>query len=35
VGLGFLVELEYLAGRKLLGDKYDVFSLIKILNTNP
>jgi adenine phosphoribosyltransferase len=35
VGLGFLIELEYLAGRKLLGDKYEVFSLIKYPNTNP
>ncbi len=29
IGLGFLIELEYLSGRKLLGDKYEVFSLIK------
>jgi len=35
VGLGFLIELEYLEGRKLLGDKYKVFSLIKYANTNP
>ena len=28
-GIGFLVELGYLDGRKLLGDKYDVFSLIE------
>jgi adenine phosphoribosyltransferase len=28
VGLGFLIELEYLAGRKALGDKYEVFSLV-------
>jgi adenine phosphoribosyltransferase len=34
VGLGFLIELEYLAGRKLFGDKYEVFSLIKYANTN-
>jgi adenine phosphoribosyltransferase len=27
-GLGFLIELEYLAGRKAVGDKYDVFSLV-------
>ena len=35
VGLGFLIELEYLDGRKLLGDKYEVFSLVKYANTNP
>jgi len=35
VGLGFLIELEYLEGRKMLGDKYEVFSLIKFANTNP
>jgi adenine phosphoribosyltransferase len=35
VGLGFLIELEYLDGRKLLGDQYDIFSLIKYKNTNP
>src|SRR3989339_1670106 len=29
VGIGFLIELGYLDGRKLLGDKYDVFSIIK------
>lgn len=28
VGLGFLIELEYLAGRKALCDKYDVFALV-------
>ncbi len=28
-GIGFLIELGYLGGRKLLGDKYDVFSLIE------
>lgn len=33
VGIGFLIELEYLPGRKTLGDKYDVFSLIKYANT--
>jgi len=27
-GLGFLIELEYLSGRKALGDKYEVFSLV-------
>jgi adenine phosphoribosyltransferase len=29
VGMGFLIELEYLHGRDLLGDKCDVFSLVK------
>ncbi len=28
-GIGFLIELDYLGGRKLLGDKYDVFSLVQ------
>ncbi len=27
-GLGFLIELGYLDGRKLIGNKYDVFSLV-------
>jgi len=35
VGLGFLIELEYLEPRKLLGDKHEVFSLVKYKNTNP
>jgi adenine phosphoribosyltransferase len=35
VGLGFLIELIYCGGRKALGNKYDVFSLIKYENTNP
>jgi adenine phosphoribosyltransferase len=35
VGLAFLIELEYLQPRKLLGDKYEVFSLVKYANTNP
>jgi len=29
VGMGFLIELEYLNGRKVLGNKYEVFSLVK------
>jgi adenine phosphoribosyltransferase len=29
VGMGFLIELEYLHGRELLGDKYEVFSVVK------
>ncbi|MCW3999461.1 MAG: adenine phosphoribosyltransferase [Candidatus Bathyarchaeota archaeon] len=28
VGLGFLIELEYLGGRKFVGDKVEVFSLV-------
>jgi adenine phosphoribosyltransferase len=28
-GLGFLIELEYLGGRKVLGNKFEVYSLIK------
>jgi adenine phosphoribosyltransferase len=34
VGIGFLIELGYLNGRKALGDKYEVFSLIKCETTN-
>jgi adenine phosphoribosyltransferase len=34
VGLGFLIELDYCGGRKLLGDKYDIFSLIRYVNTH-
>jgi adenine phosphoribosyltransferase len=34
VGLGFLIELGYLEGRKAIGDKYDVYSLIQIETTN-
>ena len=34
VGLGFLIELEYLAGRKLLGNKYEIFSLIHLKTTS-
>ena len=34
VGIGFLIELGYLNGRKALGNKYDVFSLIKCETTN-
>jgi adenine phosphoribosyltransferase len=28
VGMGFLIELEYLHGRELLGDKYEMFSIV-------
>ena len=34
VGIGFLIELGYLNGRKAIGDKYDVFSLIQCETTN-
>jgi len=34
VGIGFLIELGYLEGRKAIGDKYDVFSIIHYSTTN-
>jgi adenine phosphoribosyltransferase len=33
VGIGFLVELGYLNGRRLLANKYDVFSIINFETT--
>lgn len=33
-GIGFLIELGYLDGRKVLGNKYDVFSVLKFQTTN-
>jgi len=33
VGIGFLIELGYLEGRKALGDKYDVYSIINFSTT--
>jgi len=33
VGLGFLIELGYLGGRKVLGSKYDIFSLVELKTT--
>jgi adenine phosphoribosyltransferase len=33
MGMGFLIELEYLHGREALGDKYDVFSIINFKTT--
>jgi adenine phosphoribosyltransferase len=33
VGIGFLIELEYLHGRENLGNKYDIFSLINYETT--
>ena len=34
VGIGFLIELCYLDGRKAIGGKYDVFSLIQCATTS-
>jgi len=34
VGLGFLIELGYLDGRKALGNKHEIFSLIQIKTTS-
>lgn len=34
VGVGFLIELCYLEGRKILDSKYDIYSLIKFQTTN-
>jgi adenine phosphoribosyltransferase len=34
VGIGFLVELNYLNGRKVIGDKYEVFSIIQCETTD-
>jgi adenine phosphoribosyltransferase len=34
VGIGFLIELGYLNGRKLIGDKYDVYSIIQCNTTD-
>ncbi|MCW4005132.1 MAG: adenine phosphoribosyltransferase [Candidatus Bathyarchaeota archaeon] len=34
VGIGFVIELLYLEGRKLIGDKHEIFSLIKYKDTN-
>ena len=34
VGIGFLIELGYLGGRKALGDKYEVFSIMNCNTTN-
>jgi adenine phosphoribosyltransferase len=34
VGIGFLIELGYLNGRKTIGDEYDVFSIIQYNTTN-
>jgi len=34
VGIGFLIELEYLHGRQALGNKYDVFSIVNFKTTS-
>jgi adenine phosphoribosyltransferase len=34
VGIGFLIELGYLDGRKAIGDKYEIFSIIHYDTTN-
>ena len=34
VGLGFLIELGYLDGRKTLGNKHEIYSLINLKTTN-
>lgn len=34
VGIGFLIELDYLDGRKAIGEGYDVFSLIQCKTTD-
>ncbi len=34
VGMGFMIELEYLHGRKALGDKCEVFSIINCKTSN-
>ncbi len=34
VGLGFLIELGYLDGKKAINTKYDVYSLIHLKTTN-
>jgi adenine phosphoribosyltransferase len=34
VGIGFLIELGYLDGRKAIGDKYEMFSIIQYDTTD-
>ncbi len=34
VGLGFLIELDYCGGRKVIGNKHEIFSLVRYENTN-
>jgi adenine phosphoribosyltransferase len=34
VGLGFLIELGYLNGRKAIGNKHEIYSVLELKNTN-
>lgn len=34
VGMGFLIELGYLHGRDVLGDRYEIYSIINCKTTN-
>lgn len=34
VGLGFLIELDYLDGRKMLGNLQDIYSVVEMKTTN-
>ena len=34
IGMGFLVELEYLKPREYLGDKYHIHSLVRLASTD-
>lgn len=34
VGLGFLIELDYCGGRDLIGDKHEIFSLVRYKTDN-
>ena len=34
IGIGFLIELEYLHGRETLGDRYEIFSLLNCKTPN-
>jgi adenine phosphoribosyltransferase len=34
IGIGFMIELEYLHGRETLGDKYEIFSLLNCKTPN-
>jgi adenine phosphoribosyltransferase len=34
VGMGFLIELEYLHGRETIGDNYEIFSIINFETTD-
>ncbi len=33
VGMGFMIELDYLKGREKIGNKYEIFSLIRYRST--